>query len=148
MTRPVRHQRIMRIEVRRLAKRILRKLRTQRRRDYLAAKPRCLCHRAVGRCHFCCQECGNPHADEYFYPNDTSAGRLCPKCADCWCLRCMQFCAGMSDFDFSPILGFCGDCRREIEREDRACDDEDRYAADDFDEDVPDWNSYEAELRP
>lgn len=117
------------------------------RRDYLATKPRCACHRVIGRCAYCCSTCGSPYAAEYFYPNGNSAGYLCHKHADCWCLDCQHFCAGMEDFDFSPIPGICGDCRCERERQDREYDEPEDDFLDEFGgEDVPDWDSYEAEL--
>jgi len=101
----------------RAARQLQRHQAKQARRRYLASKPRCACHRALGRCARCCQTCGSPHAAEYSYPDDSSAGCFCPPHAVVagFCRCCGNFCAGL---------------------------------ADDFDENEPDWNSYERELRP
>jgi hypothetical protein len=62
-----------------------------------------------------CKNCGE-HGDLYVYPDGAPAGRLCAKHAakHGFCIRCGHFCAGIEDFDFSPVSGMCGDCADEF----------------------------------
>jgi hypothetical protein len=79
--------------------------------------------------HDACDDCGK-RTDGLMtctYAHDGSTTKLCPDCIkdSGFCLRCGNYCAGMSSFDFSDMPGYCSDCRREIK--------------DDFDDD--DWDN-------
>lgn len=84
------------------------------------------------------------------YAHDGSTTKLCPDCIkdSGFCLRCGHYWAGNSSFDFSPMPGYCSDCRDEIDAEcdDHFDDDEDNWAKgfdhyyDDPDEEAEDNN--------
>jgi hypothetical protein len=68
--------------------------------------------------HDACDDCGK-RTDGLMtctYSHDGSETKLCPDCIkdSGFCLRCGNYCAGMSSFDFSDMPGYCSDCRDEI----------------------------------
>lgn len=68
--------------------------------------------------HDACDDCGK-RTDGLMtctYSHDGSQTKLCPDCIkdSGFCLRCGNYCAGMSSFDFSDMPGYCSDCRDEI----------------------------------
>lgn len=68
-----------------------------------------------------CTDCGkfDELLTEYFYPDTSSAGLICDTCArTCWCLWCGNFMAGIEEFDFSPVEGFCASCLQDMRDED------------------------------
>lgn len=72
--------------------------------------------------HDACDDCGK-RTDGLMtctYAHDGSTTKLCPDCIkdSGFCLRCGNYCAGMSSFDFSPIPGYCSDCRDELDDDD------------------------------
>lgn len=64
--------------------------------------------------------CEKP-GEEYWFDVDTSAGFYCADHAlqEGFCLGCAYFWSGNESFDFSPMPGFCYDCRTELESRDR-----------------------------
>lgn len=78
--------------------------------------------------HDACDDCGK-RTDGLMtctYAHDGSTTKLCPDCIkdSGFCLRCGNFCAGMSSFDFSNLPGYCRECRDEM---------------DEYDEEDTDW---------
>lgn len=97
--------------------------------------------------HDACEDCGK-RTDGLMtctYSHDGSTTKLCPDCIkdSGFCLRCGNYCAGMSSFDFSDMPGYCSDCRDEINEEfddyDEHADDE-NYYYDDPDSEAEDNN--------
>lgn len=89
--------------------------------------------------HDACDDCGK-RTDGLMtctYAHDGSTTKLCPDCIkdSGFCLRCGNYCAGMSSFDFSPLPGYCSDCRDELN------DDDDDEWADDLYDPQDDWPS-------
>jgi hypothetical protein len=82
-----------------------------------------------------CDDCkGTDQVETYQYPTANDATEdLCYDCAikGGFCVGCGWFMAGIESFDFSPVKGYCVECRSEFER-DEYCDD------DDYDGDLPD----------
>lgn len=90
-----------------------------------------------------CNEPGCTQMAETWYVRDPGTGEdkslyLCHKhmLKSGYCLWCGYFCAGSEDFDFSPMPGYCYDCRDEIRHEMG----EDDY--DDWDDDHGFMNPY------
>lgn len=72
--------------------------------------------------HDACHDCGK-RTDGLMtctYAHDGSTTKLCPDCIkdSGFCLDCGSYCAGMSSFDFSPMPGYCSDCRDEFDDDD------------------------------
>lgn len=83
--------------------------------------------------HDACEDCGK-RTDGLMtctYAHDGSTTKLCPDCikGSGFCLRCGNYCSGMSSFDFSDMPAYCSDCRDEINDE----------CADEFDDDADNW---------
>lgn len=94
--------------------------------------------------HDACEDCGK-RTDGLMtctYAHDGSTTKLCPDCIkdSGFCLGCGNYCAGMSSFDFSPLPGYCSDCRDEFDSEDDEDDDDDwGYGwGNEWDDDDPD----------
>lgn len=98
--------------------------------------------------HDACDECGK-RTDGLMtctYSHDGSTTKLCPDCIknSGFCLGCGHYWSGNEAFDFSPVPGYCTNCRDEIESD---FEDEDDWHSewgdewdDDFDQECEDNN--------